>query len=155
MFTHCWHPRILLQHFANITGGTIGVDRQILHLKVSYKKIGWVKGQPITQQKCAQFSSPDTALTREIWISTTSASSGVPTYHSNSLVMSSSRFAPVDGVCVSREGQSAVEIVVAQLTQSSVARVFSVSLHRHAWTPVDSSLVLNCNLLKVATVADW
>ena len=41
--------------------------------------------------------------------------------------MASSRFSLGDNVRVSREGQQAVELEVAQLTPSSVARVFSVS----------------------------
>ena len=41
---HCWHPRMLLQHFANNTGGTIGVERQMLHLKVSQRSYFKPKG---------------------------------------------------------------------------------------------------------------
>ena len=50
---------------------------------------------------------------------------------SDVVIMNSSRFAlaAMDSVRVSREGQRTVEIALAQLTPSSVARVFSVSLH--------------------------
>ena len=47
--------------------------------------------------------------------------------HYSGFDMASSRFALVDHVRVSREGQQAIELDVAQVTPSSIARVFSVS----------------------------
>ena len=33
--THCWHPKMVLQHLAKIIGGLIGVTRHIEHRNVS------------------------------------------------------------------------------------------------------------------------